>query len=251
MCLITIKGIASVFGGGGSGGGSVLLRTEKGAKGLLTAGAEVYMNYGPRKIDNQLALDHGFTDAFASRPGYVLGPIAIPESDLNCFDKMDVLEVGGLKEAPSFVLRAFEDPEPELRIFMRLLNLKGEDAFLLEAIFRAEAWGLISEPLSRLNEEEACGTMINGCEEALRGYTTRVEDDRKVAEDTSIGRRARLAARVSMGEKQALTDAMGYFSQIEARLDSMEYYQERRLRSLNLLDKDGNSTYDPFEDTMA
>jgi [ribulose-bisphosphate carboxylase]-lysine N-methyltransferase len=54
-----------------------------------------------------------------------------------------------------------------------------------------------------------------------------------------------------MGEKQALTDAMGYFSQIEARLDSMEYYQERRLRSLNLLDKDGNSTYDPFEDTMA
>ena len=69
MCLITIKGIASVFGGGGSGGGSVLLRTEKGAKGLLTAGAEVYMNYGPRKIDNQLALDHGFTDAFASRPG--------------------------------------------------------------------------------------------------------------------------------------------------------------------------------------
>jgi [ribulose-bisphosphate carboxylase]-lysine N-methyltransferase len=121
----------------------------------------------------------------------------------------------------------------------------------LEAIFRAEAWGLISEPVSRLNEEEACGTMINGCEEALRGYTTRVEDDRKVAEDTSIGRRARLAARVSMGEKQALTDAMGYFSQIEARLDSMEYYQERRLRSLNLLDKDGNSTYDPFEDTMA
>jgi hypothetical protein len=62
-------GIASVFGGGGSGGGSVLLRTEKGAKGLLAAGAEVYMNYGPRKIDNQLALDHGFTDAFASRPG--------------------------------------------------------------------------------------------------------------------------------------------------------------------------------------
>ena len=69
MLQLNNGGIASVFGGGGSGGGSVLLRTEKGAKGLLTAGAEVYMNYGPRKIDNQLALDHGFTDAFASRPG--------------------------------------------------------------------------------------------------------------------------------------------------------------------------------------
>jgi len=38
---------------------------------------------------------------------------------------------------------------------------------------------------------------------------------------------------------------------VEARLDRTEYYQERRLRSLNLLDKDGNSTYDPFADTMA
>ena len=69
MLQLNNGGIAAVFGGGGSGGGSVLLRTEKGAKGLLAAGAEVYMNYGPRKIDNQLALDHGFTDAFASRPG--------------------------------------------------------------------------------------------------------------------------------------------------------------------------------------
>ena len=243
-------GVAAVFGGGKSGG-SMLLRTEKGAKGLLAKGAEVFMNYGQRKIDNQLALDYGFTDAFASRPGYVLGPIAIPESDPNAFDKMDVLEVAGLKEAPSFVLRAFEDPEPELRVFMRLLNLKGEDSFLLEAIFRQEAWGLVSEPVSQLNEQEACGTMINGCEEALRGYATRVEDDRKVAEDPGAGHRLRLAARVRMGEKQALADALGFFSGIEARLDSMEYYQERRLRSLNLLDKDGNSTYDPFQDTMA
>ena len=78
-----------------------------------------------------------------------------------------------------------------------------------------------------------------------------MEDDRKVAEDPGAGHRLRLAARVRMGEKQALADALGFFSGIEARLDSMEYYQERRLRSLNLLDKDGNSTYDPFQDTMA
>ena len=44
---------------------------------------------------------------------------------------------------------------------------------------------------------------------------------------------------------------MGFFSGVEARLDSMEYYQRGALRSLNLLDKDGNSTYDPFQDTMA
>lgn len=72
------------------------------------------------------------------------------------------MQVAGLLEQPAFTIRAFEDPPPELRIFMRLLNLKGEDAFLLEALFRQEAWGLISEPVSEQNEAEACATMING-----------------------------------------------------------------------------------------
>ena len=107
----------------------------------LAAGAECLVNYGPAKTDSQLALDFGFADAFCQRPGYVLGPIEIPESDENAFDKQDVLEVAGLLRAPTFVIRAFEDPPFELRVFARLLNLKGEDAFLLEAIFRAEREG--------------------------------------------------------------------------------------------------------------
>ena len=93
--------------------------------------------------------------------------------------------------------------------------------------------------------------MVGGCEGALNEYPTRVEEDRLVAEDASLPSRKRLAARVVMGEKQALTETLGYFVGIEGKLDKMEYYQERRLRSLNLLDRDGNSTYDPFDDTMA
>lgn len=50
-----------------------------------------------------------------------------------------------------------------------------------------------------------------------------------------------------LGEKQALTEVMGFYSAVEVKLDKLEYYQERRLRSLNLLDRDGSSTYDPFE----
>ena len=240
-------GLGSVFGGAGFSGSSMLFRVDE----SLAAGAECLVNYGPAKTDSQLALDFGFADAFCQRPGYVLGPIEIPESDENAFDKQDVLEVAGLLRAPTFVIRAFEDPPFELRVFARLLNLKGEDAFLLEAIFRAEAWGLISEPVSETNEREACQTMIAGCEGALAAYPSRVDEDRAVAEDAAAPPRARLAARVAMGEKQALAEAMGYFANVERRLDQMEYYQERRLRSLNLLDRDGNSTYDPFEDTMA
>ena len=234
------------FGGAGSGP-SLLFRADE----RLSPGAECLVNYGPAKVDSQFALDFGFADAFCQRPGYVLGPIEIPDTDANQFDKQDVLEVAGLLPAPAFTIRAFEDPPAELRVFSRLLNLKGEDAFLLEAIFRAEAWGLISEPVSETNEREACQTMIAGCEAALAAYPSRVDEDRAVAEDAAQTPRARLAARVVMGEKQALAEAMGYFAGIERRLDQMEYYQERRLRSLNLLDRDGNSTYDPFEDTMA
>ena len=59
-------------------------------------------------------------------------------------------------------MKAFEDPPQELRIFLRLLNIQNDDAFLLEALFRAEAWGLISEPVSKNNEAAVCTTMIDG-----------------------------------------------------------------------------------------
>jgi len=38
------------------------------------------VNYGPAKIDSQFVLDFGFADEFCSRPGYVLGPLSIPEA---------------------------------------------------------------------------------------------------------------------------------------------------------------------------
>ena len=155
-------GIAAVFGGrgGADGGGSVLLRVEKTKAGGAKRGEEIRCNYGPANIDSQFALDYGFVDAFCSRPGYVLGPLSIPEDDVNAFDKMDVLSVAGLKESPAFTIRAFEDPPPEMVVFMRLLNLKNDDAFLLEAIFRQECWALISDPVSRDNEADACVTML-------------------------------------------------------------------------------------------
>ena len=48
-----------------------------------------------QKVDNQLALDFGFVDAFASIPGYNL-QLSIPESDPNADDKIDILGLAGL-----------------------------------------------------------------------------------------------------------------------------------------------------------
>ena len=72
------------------------------------SGTECFVNYGPAKVDSQFLLDFGFCDSFCQRPGYVLGPIEIPDTDVNQFDKKDILDVAGFKQAPSFTLRAFE-----------------------------------------------------------------------------------------------------------------------------------------------
>ena len=119
------------------------------------------MNYGQRKIDNQLALDYGFTDAFAPRPGYALGPIAI-RPDPNA-SMMDVLEVAGLRGAV-VCAEGVRGPGTRAEGVHEAAQPEGGDSFLLEAIFRQER-GLL-QPVSRLNEQ-VCGTMINGCEEVL------------------------------------------------------------------------------------
>jgi [ribulose-bisphosphate carboxylase]-lysine N-methyltransferase len=46
-----------------------------------------------------------------------------------------------------------------------------------------------------------------------------VEDDRKVAEDPGVAAsdpRRRLAARVRMGEKNALSEVLGFYTSVEA-----------------------------------
>ena len=55
----------------------------------------------------------------------------------------DVVELAGVGTAPQFALRPDAPPPEELRTFLRLLNLGGTDAFLLEPLFRDNAWALI------------------------------------------------------------------------------------------------------------
>lgn len=39
----------------------------------------------------------------------------------------------------------------------------GPDAFLMEALFRNEVWGHMQVPVSRVNEEAVCWSMMDGC----------------------------------------------------------------------------------------
>lgn len=51
---------------------------------------------------------------------------------------------------------------------------------------------------------------------------------------------------VRLGEKESLDSALSFFESRQQRLDDLEYYQERRLKRLGLLDDTGGSTYDDF-----
>lgn len=51
---------------------------------------------------------------------------------------------------------------------------------------------------------------------------------------------------VRLGEKEALDSTLRFFEDRNSQLSELEYYQERRLRGLGLLDDNGNTTYDDF-----
>ena len=252
--------VAGLFGGGkGDDGVSARVECDR----ALNVNEPLYVNYNPEGTDTSFALDFGFVDTITPSPGYALS-LSVPEDDPNVFDKLDVLDACGLGETPTFTLRAYSDPDPDLRTFLRLLNCKNQDAFLLEALFRQQCWSLISEPLSRENEADCCASMTDGVAAALSAYASRALDEEKAylmsppsarraaaGDDERARVRKDVAVRVRLAEKSTLIETASFFDVIASGLDGMEYYQERRLRSLNLLDEDGSSTYDPFNETMA
>mmetsp|Transcript_33591 Transcript_33591/g.73311 ORF Transcript_33591/g.73311 Transcript_33591/m.73311 type:complete len:494 (-) Transcript_33591:326-1807(-) len=212
------------------------------------AGEQVYMNYGD-KTNSQLLLDYGFvsTSMRAMEGSYLLS-LTIPETDINFGDKADISELAGLAESWQFTLKGRGGPSDEMLTYLRLIQLQGTDSFLLESIFRDQAWPLISLPMSVENETAVCECMVEGCRAALAAYPTTIADDERALAEEGLSPRGRMAAVARMGEKRALLSTMGYFEQRIQLIPSLEYYQERRLKSLGLLDDEGESTFEDFFD---
>ncbi|KAL3159238.1 hypothetical protein ABBQ32_011210 [Trebouxia sp. C0010 RCD-2024] len=217
----------------------------------LRAGTPLTMDFGPDKSDAQILLDYGVLDADNPQAGFML-PLALPEGDACYDDKADIAELNGLQDSADFVLHPDQPPTNELMAFLRLVNISGPDAFLMEALFRNEVWGHMQVPVSRVNEEAVCQSMIDGCREALRGYPSTIDEDLMLLRDAVTGSREDLAIRVRLGEKETLDVTLRYFEDRKSKLDRLEYYQERRLKGLGLLDDDGNNTWDDFfKDSIA
>jgi [ribulose-bisphosphate carboxylase]-lysine N-methyltransferase len=91
--------------------------------------------------------------------------------------------------------------------------------------------------------------MIDSCKQALAEFPTTIEEDQGILESMKTNSpsllcsHARTAVEARLLEKQSWQALLNFFQREKARLSVKEYYQERRLKSLGLLDMDGNSTY--------
>lgn len=215
----------------------------------LSEGDEIFVDYGiGQKNDRETALDFGFIEPIESKPAYQLS-IRIPNSDPLKDDKDDCLSVCSLSEEPTFDLQP-TDPVPDgLLPALRLLQLGGQDAFLLEATFRDQILSIVENPISKENEAAVYEYMLDGCRQILSGYSTSSDEERSVLQSNDSTLAQRTASLITLGEKQSLRATMDEFEAQLGRLDSLEYYQERRLRQLGLMDEEGDRVpLDPFRE---
>lgn len=187
-------------------------------------------------------------------------------------DKLDILETNGYPGSEvEFSIRPNQPVPEELLAVLRLQSLNGSDAFLLESIFRGEVWGHLSMPISEENERAVCEGMAEGARTAMSAYATTIEvrialalplsasatnrlpsrwknsqEDLSRLRSVSAGSREEVALLARLGEKEALDTLVRFFEGRLGQLKSLEYYQERRLKRLGLMDDRGRSTYDSF-----
>jgi len=241
--------------------------TTKGAE--LSAGAnrkfrkgkEVFASYGPKSAAEYL-LDHGFVSESLSSMSTSVAELTFEMDKEDEFynDKLDILEFETWESVPMEPTQSFDvvselgrdgEPDPSMIQFVRFLNLGGQDAFLLESIFRKEVWGFMALPVSERNEREALDTVTDACQKAL--------DDMEVgvAGDIDLLSPVGLCAIVRESERKALSRTLQFLSREKEALDLKEYYQERRLKSMGLDSEwspegSGSSdSYDDYDDDLA
>lgn len=201
----------------------------------LPEGEAVCLRYGGATA-GELLLDFGFVES--NPPPVVSLEFEIDEEDENYDDKCDVLEnEAGLAVAQPWLLSAAAggEPPPEMLAFLRMRHLGDADAFLLEAIFRQVLWQEhLQLPVSPANEESALRDGLERCNEALAGLVGSVQADLGALAEAEDGSASFRMATVRYSERRALEASARWFEAQLERLNGLEYYQDRRLRSLGL-----------------
>ena len=175
--------------------------------------------------------------------------VAIESTDKFSDDKENVLENAGYGKRLRFDLEAEVEVDPLLLQFLRLKLIEGKDAFILEACFQDTIWQILTLPFSKPNEIKVMTYISDTCTkglEKINSVSLEAEDEVLLSEkdvenpSSESERRKLLMAELRQQERAALKGTLSYVSEelrnLEGQgLDTREYYQERRLRELNLL----------------
>lgn len=218
------------------------------AIGNVEEGEAITFDVAPECTQGHVLLNHGMIDTNA--PGTFAITLVLPEDDTFYDDKIDILELNGLQSSAEFILQTGAPPPETMLAMLRLINLDNADAFLLESIFRNEVWGHVNLPVSEENERAVYESMASGCASVLQSYPNKLEEDiallKSLPEDAV---HARMAVALRLGEKEVLEATLRFFEDRLGLLKDLEYYGERRLKRLGLLDKEGKPTdWDSFFD---
>lgn len=186
-------------------------------------------------------LDHGAVPAGGAELAAVDLRFTLAPLDPFYDDKVDVLAASGVPAAPLFAVagagaRGLWTPPEGMEAFVRLVCLGATDAFLLEAVFRSDVYGFMALPVSADNERALCDAVIAACEDALDGYGAGGGGGDGGDAGEGVGAvRAAVARAVVDAETGVLRAAVGHYRKQLEGLDAKEYYQERRLKALDLL----------------
>ena len=169
------------------------------------------MNYGPAKTDSAVGVGFRVRRRVLPTAGVRARSDRDSRERRECVRQTRRARSGGFTSAPTFVIRAFEDPPFELRV-RAFTEPEGRRRVSVRGDLPRGGVGAVSRPVS--GTERARG--VPDHDRGVRGRARRVPLARAstrtaVAEDAAAPPRARLAARVA-GEKQALAETMGYFA---------------------------------------
>ena len=208
--------------------------TTKGAKLVVAekvaAGDEIFCSYGPKSAADYL-LEHGFCPPQCWKTAVSEVTFELDPEDRFYDDKLDILEFETYDQAPMDPTQSFDlvsapgrdgEPDPAMVQFLRLTQLGGTDAFLLESIFRKEVWGFMELPVSEQNELKVVNAITDTCGRVLEELKEAPEGGREVCK---LLREA---------ETKALRRTVEFLQREKEALDLKEYYQERRLKDLGL-----------------
>ena len=253
---------AGPFGGAATVACATLIAGQEGPE--IDSGVPLTVRYGGSSA-GELLLDYGFLSEpvavrarapihtcfplfFASPltclslPPHLAQPVAPLtfaidyETDMLYDEKCDCLELNGLTEESTWLIAEDgEIPPTELLAFLRLKNLNGADAFLLEPVFIDTVWQEhLQLPVSEANEKAALQEVGERCEAALKTFGSTVQADLRTLAEADRTSREYMLSGVRYAERRALSAASRSIETRLGQLKQLEYYQERRLNSLGL-----------------